>query len=56
MLKNISASIGLVNPKSPTNVGAVMRAAGCYDVDSVFYSGVRFDRARKFATDTKKRI
>ncbi|ATC97180.1 hypothetical protein PTUN_b0851 [Pseudoalteromonas tunicata] len=53
MLKNISASIGLVNPKSPTNVGAVMRAAGCYDVDSVFYSGVRFDRARKFATDTK---
>ncbi|MDP4984738.1 RNA methyltransferase [Pseudoalteromonas tunicata] len=53
MLKNISASIGLVNPKSPTNVGAVMRAAGCYGVDSVFYSGVRFDRARKFATDTK---
>lgn len=53
MLKNISAIIGLVNPKSPTNVGAVMRAAGCYGVDSVFYSGVRFDRARKFATDTK---
>lgn len=48
-----SAYIGLVNPKSPTNVGMVMRAAGCFEVDAVFYSGVRFDRARKFATDTK---
>lgn len=47
------AYIGLVNPKSPTNVGMVMRAAGCYEADAVFYSGVRFDRARKFATDTK---
>lgn len=45
--------IGLVNPKSPTNVGMVMRAAGCFEVDAVFYSGVRFERARKFATDTK---
>lgn len=48
-----SAFIGLVNPKSPTNVGMVMRAAGCYEADAVFYSGARFERARKFATDTK---
>lgn len=48
-----SASIGLVNPKSPTNVGMVMRAAGCFEVDAVYYSGVRFERARKFSTDTK---
>lgn len=47
------AYVGLVNPKSPTNVGMVMRAAGCYEADGVFYSGERFDRARKFATDTK---
>jgi tRNA(Leu) C34 or U34 (ribose-2'-O)-methylase TrmL len=47
------ACIGLVNPKSPTNVGMVMRAAGCFEVDEVFYSGERFERARKFATDTK---
>lgn len=53
MPKLTSAYIGLVNPKSPSNVGAVMRAAGCYGVQSVFYSGERFDRARKFATDTK---
>jgi tRNA(Leu) C34 or U34 (ribose-2'-O)-methylase TrmL len=48
-----SAYIGLINPKSPTNVGMVMRAAGCFEVDAVFYSGARFERAKKFSTDTK---
>jgi tRNA(Leu) C34 or U34 (ribose-2'-O)-methylase TrmL len=48
-----SAHIGLVNPKSPANVGMVMRAAGCYEATTIFYSGVRFERAQKFATDTK---
>ena len=46
-------SIGLLNPKSPSNVGAVMRAAGCYQVDSVFYTGKRYARARQYDTDTK---
>jgi len=46
-------NIGLVNPKSPTNIGAVMRAAGCYQVDSVFYTGKRYSNAAKFNTDTK---
>ncbi|MFT6987634.1 MAG: tRNA(Leu) C34 or U34 (ribose-2'-O)-methylase TrmL [Psychromonas sp.] len=46
--------IGLSNPKSPTNVGAVMRAAGCFCVDSVLYTGERYDRAVKLNTDTKK--
>ncbi len=45
--------IGLSNPKSPTNVGAVMRAAGCFRVDSVLYTGQRYDRAARFHTDTK---
>ena len=48
-----SINIGLTNPKSPSNVGAVMRAAGCYRVDSVFYTGRRYDRAARFNTDTK---
>lgn len=48
-----SASIGLINPKSPTNVGAVMRAAGCYRVDSVRYTGTRYTRAARFHTDTQ---
>ena len=49
-------NIGLSNPKSPTNVGAVMRAAGCYGVDNVSYTGARYDRAVKLNTDTKKMI
>ncbi|MGF1715272.1 RNA methyltransferase [Photobacterium chitinilyticum] len=52
-MKNTQVSIGLSNPKSPTNVGAVMRAAGCYRVDNVIYTGERYDRAAKFQTDTK---
>jgi tRNA(Leu) C34 or U34 (ribose-2'-O)-methylase TrmL len=44
--------VGLSDPKSPTNVGAVMRAAGCYGVDRVCYTGTRYDRAAKFTTDT----
>lgn len=52
-MKAHSVSIGLVNPKSPTNVGAVMRAAGCFGVDEVYYTGARYDRAKRFQTDTK---
>lgn len=48
-----SVYIGLTDPKSPTNVGAVMRAAGCYAVDKVLYTGQRYDRAAPFYTDTK---
>lgn len=48
-----TVSIGLTNPKSPTNVGAVMRAAGCFDVDAVYYTGKRYQRAAKFDTDTQ---
>ncbi|WP_394176448.1 RNA methyltransferase [Thalassotalea litorea] len=46
-------SIGLTNPKSPANVGAVLRAAGCYQAGQIFYSGSRYDYASKFHTDTK---
>jgi len=46
-------SIGLSNPKSPVNVGLVMRAAGCFDADSVCYTGERYDRAAPFNTDTQ---
>jgi len=47
--------IGLCDPKSPTNVGAILRAAGCYQADSIRFSGTRFARADKFNTDTKNR-
>ena len=45
--------IGLSNPKSPTNVGAVMRAAGCFRAGAVFYTGTRYARAKQFNTDTQ---
>ena len=52
-MKESKISIGLSNPKSPTNVGAVMRAAGCFQADSVLYTGERYNRAAKFNTDTQ---
>ncbi|WP_028025492.1 RNA methyltransferase [Enterovibrio calviensis] len=55
-MKQGYSCIGLVNPKTPENVGSVMRAAGCYGVNSVFYTGTRYDRAAKFCTDTKNRV
>ena len=50
-----SVSIGLIDPKSPSNVGAVMRAAGCYQANEVRYTGIRFARAAKYHTDTQNR-
>jgi len=48
-----SVRIGIVNPKSPANMGSVLRAAGCFQVDAVIYTGTRYTRAAKFQTDTK---
>lgn len=44
-MKSPKTAIGLINPKSPDNVHSVMRAAGNYGVDSVFYTGSRYQRA-----------
>lgn len=57
--KNSHVTIGLTNPKTPTNVGGVMRAAGCYSVDQVLYTGYRYAHAAKFVssknnTDTQR--
>lgn len=41
-------TIALTDPKTPTNVGSVMRAAGNYNVDQVLYSGKRYAHAAKF--------
>ena len=45
--------IGLSNPKTPTNVGVVMRAVSCFQANAVFYTGERYDRAARFHTDTQ---
>ncbi|MBQ4833371.1 RNA methyltransferase [Pseudoalteromonas sp. MMG010] len=52
-MSELKATIGLINPKSPTNVGGVLRAAGCYDAKHVFFTGNRYLNAKKFHTDTK---
>jgi len=44
-MKTPKISIGLINPKSPDNVGSVLRAAGNYGVDQVLYTGNRYPRA-----------
>lgn len=44
-MKNHQACLGLINPKSPDNVGSVLRAAANYGVDQVFYTGNRYPRA-----------
>ena len=53
MTNEKNVMLGLCNPKSPSNVGAVMRAAGCYGVSAVRYTGKRFARAAKYHTDTQ---
>ncbi|NOQ16730.1 MAG: TrmH family RNA methyltransferase [Methyloprofundus sp.] len=44
-MKDCSVNIALINPKSPENVGSVMRAAGNFRIDSVIYTGERYQRA-----------
>ena len=53
-MKESKVSIGLCNPKSPNNVGSVMRASGNYGVDSVFYTGRRYPRAVELNPDIPK--
>jgi tRNA(Leu) C34 or U34 (ribose-2'-O)-methylase TrmL len=52
-MSHSKVTLGLSNPKSPTNVGAVLRAAGCFKADSILYTGIRYDRAAAFCTDTQ---
>ena len=53
-MKQVKVNIGLVNPKSPENVGSAMRASGNYGVDSVFYTGSRYPRAVELNPDIPK--
>lgn len=50
--ENTSVAIGLVNPKSPINVGSVMRASGCFGAHAIYYTGNRFEYAAKYRSDT----
>ena len=48
------ALIGLYNPKTPANVGSVMRACGVYGAAGAIYTGKRYKKAAKFVTDPQK--
>jgi len=48
-----SITICLTNPKSPTNVGGVLRAAGCFGASNILYTGNRYNIAKKHSTDTQ---
>ncbi len=52
-MSQLVTQIGLINPKTPTNVGSIIRAAGCYQADAIFYTGERYARAAQYQTDTK---
>ena len=47
-MSSSKVNIGLINPKSPDNVGSVMRAAGNYQVEDIFYTGSRYPRALSY--------
>ncbi len=51
-MQKSKVSIGLIKPKSPENVGSVMRAAGNFRVDSVFFTGKRYPRALKLKSSS----
>jgi len=51
-MKYSKLSIGLINPKSPDNVNSVLRAAGNYRVNQVYYTGSRYDRALALNPDS----
>lgn len=46
--------IALNNPKTPANIGGVLRACGCYSADLVVLGGPRPERLGKLNTDTMR--
>jgi len=48
------SSIGLVNPKTPANIGSVMRACGVYGAAQCLFTGKRFASSKTFITDPQK--
>ena len=47
--------VALINPKSPDNVGSVLRACGCFGANQVLYTGSRYHFAKQYRTDTQNR-
>jgi hypothetical protein len=54
----IAPAIGLVDPKFPHNVGAAVRAASCYGIGQVWFSGdrVRLDASKGYRLPREERM
>jgi len=54
----ITPAVALVDPKFPHNVGAAVRAASCYGVRQVWFSGdrVQFDGAKRHRLPREERM
>lgn len=58
-MESPKATIGLVNPKSPDNVGSVMRAVANYQAERIYFTGTRYPRALSHQTralDTHRKV
>ena len=51
-------AVGLVDPKFPHNVGAAVRAASCYGIGQVWFSGdrVRLDASKRYRLPREERM
>jgi tRNA(Leu) C34 or U34 (ribose-2'-O)-methylase TrmL len=54
----MAPAVGLVDPKFPHNVGAAVRAASCYGIGQVWFSGdrVRLDASKGYRLPREERM
>jgi tRNA(Leu) C34 or U34 (ribose-2'-O)-methylase TrmL len=54
----VAPAVGLVDPKFPHNVGAAVRAASCYGIRQVWFSGdrVRLDASKGYRLPREERM
>jgi tRNA(Leu) C34 or U34 (ribose-2'-O)-methylase TrmL len=58
MGEGVAPAIGLVDPKFPHNVGAAVRAASCYGIRQVWFTGerVRLDASKGYRLPREERM
>jgi tRNA(Leu) C34 or U34 (ribose-2'-O)-methylase TrmL len=58
MGEGVAPAVGLVDPKFPHNVGAAVRAASCYGIGQVWFSGerVRLDAGKGYRLPREERM
>jgi tRNA(Leu) C34 or U34 (ribose-2'-O)-methylase TrmL len=56
--QGMAPAVGLVDPKFPHNVGAAVRAASCYGIGQVWFTGNRvpLDASRRYRLPREERM